>query len=276
MIFTEKEFLQRVPLRRALERTDEALNRNDYSAAERVLKYWIEEARSFGDKDAELTLSNELMGLFRKLNRKEDAYANAERALELAAGPEVRAGEVATTYINAATVFKAFGEAQRGLPYFEKARELYEKELMLPPENLAGLYNNMGLALVDIGRFDEARELYHKALAVLTEGGAVNNQSEGGTNTYAPEQLASSYAPERAITWLNIASCEEAEFGLADAEERIRESIASAWELIGNPNLTEDGKLAFAYEKCAPVFGYYGYFVYEEQLREKARKIYDL
>ena len=36
-----------------------------------------------------------------------------------------------------------------------------------------------------------------------------------------------------------------------------------------------DGYYAFVCEKCASVFGYFGYFVYEKELEKRARDIYE-
>ena len=65
----------------------------------------------------------------------------------------------ATTYLNSATVFKAFGNPEQALPLYEKAKTIYERDLEPNDERLGGLYNNMGLALVDLKRFKEAEEL---------------------------------------------------------------------------------------------------------------------
>ena len=37
----------------------------------------------------------------------------------------------------------------------------------------------------------------------------------------------------------------------------------------------KDGYYAFVCEKCASVFGYYGYFAYENELKMRAREIYE-
>ena len=137
---------------------------------------------------------------------------------------------------------------------FEKAKEIYESELEPFDSRLGGLYNNMALALVDLERYKEASELYDKAVSVMSsiEYGML----------------------EVAITYLNMASAKEAEIGLLDAEETISHYLKKAEQILENFD-KRDGYYAFVCEKCASVFGYYGYFNYEKQLIERAKRIYE-
>jgi tetratricopeptide (TPR) repeat protein len=160
----------------------------------------------------------------------------------------------ATTYLNCATVYKAFGMAADALPLFEQARGIYENELNDSDPRLAGLYNNMALALVDLSRFREANELYDRAISIM-------ERAENGSL-------------EVAITYLNMASAAESEFGLLDADETICELLDKARELLENAT-ERDGYYAFVCEKCASVFDYYGQFLYAKELEERARRIYE-
>ena len=244
-----------VSVDRILSKLDEHLGRNDYTAAERHLLYWIAEAEGGCDTRTELSLRNELMGLYRKLGRKDEAFAAANAAIAKidALGISSTVG-AATTYLNCGIVYKAFKMAEEGLPYFERAREIYERELEPTDSRLGGLYNNMGLCLVDLSRFVEANELYEKAIEIM------KTQATG--------------APEVAITYLNMATAAEAEMGLIDADEKIQKYLDIAEELLENYP-TRDGYYAFVCEKCASVFGYYGRFFFENELKERSRRIYE-
>ena len=195
------------------------------------------------------------MGLYRKLGRETDALSAADAAMKkieaLGIGRQVGA---ATTFLNCATVYKAFGLAERSLDVFERAREVYEKELDESDDRLGGLYNNMGLTLVDLGRFSEARELYEKAISIMKKA------DEGDL--------------EVAITYLNMASAAEAELGLLDADEAIQAYMEKAKGILED-HQNRDGYYAFVCEKCASVFGYYGHFLYETELLDRAKKIYE-
>ena len=243
-----------ISIDRILAKLDEHLNKNDYAAAERHLLYWLGEAEGSGDHRTELLMRNELMGLYRKLGRESEALETVSVALrrinELNISQQVGA---ATTLLNCATVYKAFGKAEQSMPLFEQARTVYERELEPMDSRLGGLFNNMGLALVDLGRFSEAKELYLKAISVMEA------QEDGDL--------------EVAITYLNIATALEAELGLADADEEIQSLMDKATMILENHE-NKDGYYAFVCEKCASVFGYYGRFIYEAQLTERAEEIY--
>ena len=218
--------------------------------------YWLQEAELGYDLRGEFQVRNELMGLYRKLGKKERAMENADRALALAEKAGIKdTVAAATAYLNAATVRKAFGKANESISYFEKAKEIYEKNLKPNDPKLAGLYNNMGLALVDLGRFQEARALYEKAVAIMSN-------TENGE-------------PEAAVTYLNLANLEESENGLEKASEAIDACLSAAQDLLETKSLPRDGNYAFVCEKCASTFGYYGYFAYAAELTERAKNIYE-
>lgn len=240
---------------RVLSKLDEHLGRNDYDAAERHLLYWFAEAKAENDKRCMMLILNELAGLYRKLGREDDALKTVSSALELITemgiAENIGAG---TTYINCATVYKAFGKAEKALPLFEKAKSVYEKELSPDDKRFGGLFNNMALALVDLERYDEAYELYDKAITVM------ENADDGDL--------------EVAITYLNIASAKETELGAVESDEVVREYIEKAIKIF-DEHENRDGYYAFVCEKCASVFGYFGYFIYEKDLEKRARDIYE-
>lgn len=244
-----------IQTQRVLEKLDEHLGRNDYASAEKHLLYWLSEARVVGDNRCQLLLLNELAGLYRKLTREEDATRTVGELLQLISlmGIENNIG-AATTYINCATVYKAFGKAREALPLFEKARSVYEKELEPDDKRFGGLYNNMALALVDLERYREAYELYEKAIAVM--------------------ELSDDGDLEVAITYLNIASAKETELGAIECEAEVRDYIEKAMKIF-DEHEERDGYYAFVCEKCASVFGYFGYFLYEKDLSKRARDIYE-
>lgn len=240
---------------RVLNKLDELFSRNDYASAEKHILYWLEEANRINDNRTKLLLLNELAGLYRKLSKEKDALKTVENVLGLIAdmGIENNIG-AATTYINCATVFKAFSKAEEALPLFNKAQLIYESELESNDERFGALYNNMALALVDLKKFKEAYDLYEKAISVM-------EKSENGLL-------------EVAITYLNIASLKEAEFGIEKSSEVIDEYLKKAMKLLDEHD-TKDGYYAFVCEKCASVFNYYGYFVYYQELLERAKRIYE-
>ena len=243
-----------IPRERVLDKLDSLLRSNDYPAAKRLLQYWLSEAECTGDDQGVLLMENELMGLCRKLGEKDQALQYAQAALEqvgkMDIGDNVGA---ATTYLNSATVCKAFGMPEDAINLFAMAREIYERELPPTDDRLGGLYNNMGLALVDLKRFREAEALYQKAISVMEQ---------------APDK-----EPEQAITYLNLATAAEMEHGLN--HPRIARYAQKAMVCMDIGKDRTDGNYAFVCEKCATVFGYYGYEDYARELKERCRRIYE-
>ncbi len=245
-----------IPQRRIREKLDGYMSRRDYAGAERHLNYWLAEARQNRDLRGEFFLRGEMMGHYRKIGNKEQAIYNANEGLNLIEklGFEgtLSAG---TAYVNAATVYDAFGMPERSIDLFEKAKAIYEGSL---PENdgrLGGLYNNMALAYMALRRFGEAYEAFLKALDVM---GRVENG-----------------ALEQAITYLNLANAVELEHGLEKGEQKIEQYLDTAAALLDDPALPRDGYYAFVCEKCAPTFDYYGYFLVAGDLNERAKEIYE-
>ena len=245
-----------IPISRILEKLDEHLGRNDYDSAEKHLLYWLGEAEDGRDKHGMLTIENELMGLYRKTNRKEKALESVKKALslidELNLGTAVVAG---TTLTNAATVYKAFAMPEDSIELFEKSKAIYEKELASDDARLGGLYNNLGLTLTDLKRFNEAKVYYNKAIDVMKQ------------NRYGELEIA--------ITYLNLADLATAQLGAEESEKIVDKYIEKAYELLNKDYLPRNGYYAFVCEKCAPIFGYYGRFLYNKELSDRAREIYE-
>ena len=256
-IYCKPETVQHKPvdLRRCMTKLDEYLNRNDLPGAARHLDYWRQEALVCNDDRGLLSIENERMGLFRKMGKKQEALEAVTDALQRIS----RAGledtvTAATTFLNIGTVYQNFELSTEALPYYTRAREIYERELDPSDPRLAGLYNNMALALTALRRFPEARGRYEAALKVLlrTEDGAL----------------------ETAITELNLANLAEAEQGLLEAEAEIDMRLDRAKALLDAKKDSPSGYYAFVCDKCAPTFGYYGRFADAQELKERSEAIY--
>ena len=248
---------------RILSKLDHCVETKDFEGAKELLRYWLEDAKENKNERGQLSLYNESMGLYRKLGEKEMAVNCAKNALSLI--PKTGMEDTitaATTYINSATVYKAFGMAERGVPLFEKAKVIYERELKEDDGRLGGLYNNTGLALNDVGRYDDALASYEKALATMAK---VPNGNL-----------------EAAMTYLNMADVYDK---MRNDPERASDHTAEEWENLitdlleeaeggpEDPNLPHNGYYAFVVEKCAPSFDYYGRFMTKMILTERVNEI---
>ena len=247
--------IKSVPQQRIIAKMDEYMSRRDYAGAERHLLYWLEEARLGHDLRGELLVRGELIGHYRKTGEREPAFAQIEAALELLERMDFE-GTISsgTTYVNAATACSAFGENERALGLFERARKVYESAAGTKPELLGGLYNNMALTCVALGKYEEAGELYRKALEQMEKvpGGEL----------------------EQAITYLNMADAVNAQLGPEEAETLTSEYLDRAQQLLDETTAPRDGYYAFVCEKCAPTFSYYGYFLEAEELTKRAEELY--
>lgn len=246
----------RIPVGRIIEKLDEYLGRNDYESAERHLSYWLAETESGHDFRGALTVLNEQIGLYRKLGRESDGLRAIGEALNLAEQLEITdTVTFGTTLINAATAYKAFGRAEAALPLYQQAQRIYEASLSSNDARVGGLYNNMALTLTALGDYRDAEAMFEKALSIMEK------QEHGEA--------------EMAITCLNLADLVAAEVGLEAGEKRIEAFVDRAEALLNTKDLPRDGNYAFICEKCAPVFGYYGCFLFEKELTDRAREIYE-
>lgn len=254
--FGKESEIRAIPQQRIIEKLDEYMSRRDYPAVERHLLYWMQEAELGRDRRGRLMLLNELVGHYRKTGEKDKALARGREALALLESMDYEGSVTAgTTYVNVATACSAFGDNERALELFEKARAAYEANSGTRPHLLGGLYNNMALSAQALGRYGEAGRLYEKAMEQM-------GKVPGGVL-------------EQAITCLNMADAAAAELGLEAAEQKIGALLDRAYELLHDSSAPHDGYYAFVCEKCAPSFAYYGYFLAAEELKREAEEIYD-
>ena len=245
---------QPIPQQRVMEKLDRLLEARDQQGAERHLLYWMQEALAADDLRGQLLLNNEMIGFYRKAGRGEEALAAADRALhlldELDLSGTLTSG---TTCVNAATACGAFGEPEKALSLFERARTVYESLPDTPRHLLGGLYNNMAVTCRDLGRYRQAHELFDRAMAAMAE-------VSGGTL-------------EQAITCLNRADTIALELGTEEGEARINALLEQAADFLSDPALPRNEYYAFVCEKCAPGFSYYGWFLEAEELEKEAKQI---
>lgn len=242
----------RIPVSRAIEKLDEYLNKNDMVGARAHLEYWQKEAVSLRDEHGELAITNELIGLYRKLGEKQLALTATERAVVLITSLDlVGSLSEATILLNAATAYKAFGFPQKAVELYERTLSLYNEKL---PENdvmFAGLFNNAALALTDLNRYDEAEAYYKKAIAIT-------EKAENG-------------ATDAAISYINLAHLKDEQ---QKPKDEIVENLFMAYELLSDESLPQNGYLAFVLSKCYPSYEYFGYDRAAKQLKEKSEELY--
>lgn len=246
--------MEQISITRVLAKLDAYFAKNDYDGAEKHLLYWLEECRLINDKKGELLITNELIGLYRKLDKRIQCLGMVQSALDLIERMNIQENVgAATTYLNCGTAYKALKLPGLALPLFEQALVIYERELPEEDARRGGLYNNMALTLADLHRFEDAYQYFESAIFIMSE-----------QNLWL----------EVAITYMNIADTKVAELGLEASESIVKDYLNQASTLLDTwPN--RDGYYAFVCEKCAAGFGAHGYFVYKDELFKRARDIYE-
>lgn len=246
-----------VDIDRIKKKLDDLFDKKDFDEAERLINYWLKEVSNVKDYRTELELQNEYIGFLRKLGRGEAAILHAKRCDELINMLGLSQNvSGATICLNIATVYKAFGKPDVAVSYFLKAKQVYDSNLKTGDKLFAGLFNNMALALVDIEQFDAAEKLYREAIDIMLK-------SKDG-------EL------DAAISYLNLADLYYKKYKLDPSDDygkygdEIEKNCLLAWKLLNKKDTERDAYYRFVCEKCGPSFGFYGYFLYENELIKRA------
>lgn len=249
-----KEPSGRISVARFIDRLDRYFSRNDLEGAGECIAYWEQEARKLGDLRGLLSVYNEELGFYRRIDDREAGLRAVEEAVGLVRelGMEEQISG-ATILANAATTLKAFGEAGRGLPFYGQAEKVYLSYGMGQAYEYAAMLNNRAAALCDLARFDEGEADYRKAIGILREEGAHDG--------------------EIAVSLVNLAHLTFDRD--ASSQEQVEALLDEAWEYINSRRQPHDGNYAFILSKCAPSFEYFGRELQAAALREVAEEIYD-
>ena len=244
--------MNKIPVMKIIEEVDVFLNRNQEQKAKELLENWCDKAKLINDYQGELSLLNELMGLNRKLGNSEHGILAINRGFYLI-GLHKLENEIgaATIYLNGATALKSFGNAKESIKFYQKAEQIYANKGVIDGR-LGALYNNMALAYADVNDKIVAKKLFEKALIV------VKNVGNG--------------VLEEAMTYLNIADL--LDVTLVENQNEIDRLINQSYACLMNESIEKNGYYAFVCSKCAPSFGYYGYFIMKNNLEKVAEDIY--
>ncbi len=179
----EKENME---MNEKLDRLDSLYASRNLQEAEKELLSWISEAETRGNPGEQLTLYNELEGLYRVTGRAPEASEVSKKALKLIETMGL-SGTVhhATTLLNAATAHRAAGFLSEALSLYRQAQNVYES-LKNEPNILyymAALSNNVAQVYQELGQYDDAEPHLLKALSIIkTVPGAESEESTTHTN----------------------------------------------------------------------------------------------
>ncbi len=251
--YPDKDFAKgHIPVSRIIQKLDACYNKNDYNEAGRLLFYWQKEAQSLLDVQGELSIVNELLGHLRKVNDKEKGLEAVNRADELISILKAEDNfSSATIYLNMATTLKAFNMPEKALSIYDKAFEIYSKNGDKSLPYLAGFYNNKALTLVDLLDYEGAEKCYENALNYLK-----NTQNE---------------LTDGAITYVNLAHL----YDKMQDKTKVTDCLFSAYGLLTDENITQNGYYAYVLEKCAPSFRQFGYEKIASDFEKLSGEIYE-
>jgi len=243
---------ERIPLADVIAECDRLFNAERTRELGEHLRKWRARAVELGDKKAELSILNELMGHYRMAGDYERGMAALRDGIrlisEVGISGSVSAG---TILLNAATVLKAFGEVQEALRYYAEASRCYGAHL--PPEDpqWAGLFNNMAAAYLDNGEPKHSEAYYRKALAILKQTGNLM---------------------DTAVTWVNLAQLYAT---LPGEDAKVTECLDQAFACFESPEAEYGGYYAHTCRKCAGAFGALGQPEREDELNARAEALYE-
>lgn len=128
----------------------------------------IEEAEREESTLSKITLYNEMIGLCRELDRKEegnrycDELINLVEALGL--GHTVEQG---TIFLNVANAKRAFGLWEESLKFYRSAEVIYKEKLSEDAFYFASLYNNWGILYQEMGDYENAEKMIRRSLQIV-------------------------------------------------------------------------------------------------------------
>lgn len=238
-----------------LAKLDNFFRQDDPEGAHQYLKEQIAQAEEAGEWENELTLQNELIGYCRKKGHISEGKEAIQRAAAILEQHHLqRQVPAATTWLNAATALRAFGEKESALHYFEMTKEIYSGQINDYDYRYAGLYNNMGLLLCDMKRFEEAEAYFHRALQILQ------------TDPQAGAEMASTY--------VSLAHMYRKRNGESESAGQVEEALKEAKRLLDVPGGLPDSYFAYMCQVCASSYRLLGYEEDAQDLERLAEQFY--
>ena len=135
---------------------------------EEFLVMKLKEAEEEQDFASMFTLLNESIGFYRDTTQKEKSLHDCEVLKNLLEQMKLEGRvEYATSLLNIANAYRAFGLHEESLNLHEEVEKTYKKYLDSKDFSYAGLYNNWSLLYQEMGDFKSAKEKLKKALSIV-------------------------------------------------------------------------------------------------------------
>lgn len=151
-----------------LKKIDELIKESRLDEAIEYMKSTLEEAEKEGSNDVALTIINEMIGFYRDTGNMSEAVKYCRKSEELL--DRIGIGKTmprAAAYLNCANAYRAYGDYDQSMLYFERALEVLE---ICGDESLySSYYNNLSLLHQQMGHFEDSVECLKKALYIAEE-----------------------------------------------------------------------------------------------------------
>lgn len=244
--------MAKISVRNFISELDSLFAKEDLQGARRCMLEWRSRAAESGDKSGELTVLNEMIGFYRQTKEETEGMAAIKDAFALIDELGIKnSPSAATIYLNGATTMKSFGKSADAMEYYNVTLKNYRINLDKNDPLVAGLYNNMALALQDLKKYAQAENYFLEAIKI-TENNKKNEL-------------------ETAVSLINLAHLY---YEIDNEDGRVNTLMEKALGILENPDFFGYNKYAFTCRKCAPSFGFFGFFLAEKHLNERADRIY--
>ncbi|MBQ6660567.1 MAG: tetratricopeptide repeat protein [Lachnospiraceae bacterium] len=243
--------IKRIPMNSVWAAVENCMTKKDYVTAKAVLAEAGREAVSYGDLSGQLQVLHERIALYRRLGEFTECDELCNRAVEILDQLNMQTTKAAALlFVNIADTLIAEERYRDALRYLEPAASILEAEDEKSAA-LASAYNSAGIALTAIGEYEKASEKFETALSILLANPA--NVLDTATTHINMAHLIN--------VWTND-------------DETANQHLITAFRLLDSKDLAHDYRYADTCLSCAESFEYFGFFLYKNQLRERAASVF--
>ncbi len=162
-----------------LRQYDEMMGKSSVKELQDFLTGHLQEALSTGDKSAQISLYNELVGITRRsgdMKTAVDACGNVIRLMEELGLDRTR--DFAVALINIATTYRAYGIFDEAKKCYDRASSLMDELGINDPLMLSLYNNNVALLYIDRRDYKHAKEYLERALSIVENEPSLSQEKE--------------------------------------------------------------------------------------------------
>ncbi len=195
-------------LEKILAEYDSMFGKNSLPEIEAYLTGMIVQAHEGGELGILVTLLNEIIGFYRDTTQKEKALQRCEELQTILKEMKLEGRiDYATSLLNVANAYRAFGLLEESLELYRIVEDTYEGQVAPADFMYASLYNNWSLLYQEMKAYEAARDMLEKALSIAEYyEDAVIPQATTKTNLAATLlQIGTREAHKEAVIYLKEA-----------------------------------------------------------------------